>query len=895
MALRFTRRLATTGLILAVLAGGAGSAASAQAQDFFFTYQKQPHALLLDTTRIAIFRDRDAQIDRGQVAQPVDVNARAAHPDARPMRRDELAQKLAPVGVDADQLKPADLPGWSILSLDPGARDQRGVLDLIAQLAQDEDIQFVSPVFVDEHGDRIIKRDIIVGFEPDISPKDAQAAILDMNLGEILDRDYLNMPGVYRVRAESRNALDVLSAANLMAQRPEVAFAEPDMLQSVRVDLIPNDAFFSSLWGIRQNSDVDMDGDEAWDITTGAASVITAVLDTGGQSAHPDLNTVPGYDATGQFSSGEPVTTCDNHGTAVAGTIAARINNSIGVVGIAPNTRVANVKVLTIPSAAPCGNSGTGGSAIFADALNWARTNGARVTNASLGFGPSGTVDSAYLTARNAGLINFAATGNDGTGTIGYPSSNPNVNAVGAISQSGARAGFSQFGTGIDFMAPGNGIVTTDRTGAAGDSGTDYQTTSGTSFASPYAAGVAALILSFNNTLSPANIESTMQTSATDLGVPGYDTTHGFGLVNARAALNITPPPGPPGAFSLQTPSNGQTQVLRLPTLSWDSSVGAANFNVLVDNNADFSSPEINANTTLTSYTHTGTPLVAATTYFWRVTASNGLGSTVSTPASRSFQTISSPPGSFNLTSPANGQTNEALTPVFSWAASSLAEDYTIVVDDNADFSSPVTNATVAALIYVQTTPLLGSTTYFWRVTANNPLGNTVSSPSSRSFTTIGAAPGPFNLSLPADGVTITTTTPTLSWTASTGATNYTVLVDDTFNFSSPEVNIPAHVGTSYLVTPGVLLNGNFYFWRIVANNGTGSTSSTPTTRSFSITAPAQCQGDANGDGFRNFADISAVLTSWGTSGPQGDANHDGSVNFADISAVLTSFNINCP
>jgi subtilisin family serine protease len=167
------------------------------------------------------------------------------------------------------------------------------------------------------------------------------------------------------------------------------------------------------------------------------------------------------------------------------------------------------------------------------------------VTNSSInvpGWWAS-IVDFAYAAARDAGVVNFAATGNDGLDQISYPASSTSVNAVGAVSQDGSRAWFSNRGTGLDFMAPGVGIVTTDRVGPGGYNATDYvMSASGTSFASPYAAGVAALMLASNPGLSPAELEQMMRESCVDLGDPGYDTTFGWGLVNANYSVQAARP-----------------------------------------------------------------------------------------------------------------------------------------------------------------------------------------------------------------------------------------------------------------------------------------------------------------------------------------------------------------
>jgi hypothetical protein len=172
------------------------------------------------------------------------------------------------------------------------------------------------------------------------------------------------------------------------------------------------------------------------------------------------------------------------------------------------------------------------------NALAWAQNIGARVSNNSNHYGfQSSAIAAAYASTRGMGMVHFAAAGNDATNSIVYPASLPGVNAVAALQEGGGLASFSNHGAGLAFSAPGQDIYTTDRTGTDGYVNGDYVFGNGTSFASPYAAGVAALVLSINPSLSATNVEQIMQQSCVDLGSPGYDTTYGWGLVNAYNAV----------------------------------------------------------------------------------------------------------------------------------------------------------------------------------------------------------------------------------------------------------------------------------------------------------------------------------------------------------------------
>jgi hypothetical protein len=293
----------------------------------------------------------------------------------------------------------------------------------------------------------------------------------------------------------------------------------------------------------------------------GSASVIVLVLDDGVQQNHPDINQIAGKDFTSDAAfnpTGGPVGINDNHGTAVAGCISERMNNGLGTTGIAPGVKIASARFAT--NAQPDG-SFTAFDSWIINALNWGLSIGARVTNNSNSTAvPSSAVESAYNSTRASGMTHFASAGNDGTSSLPFPANIAAVNAVGAATRFGSRATFSQYGPGLKFMAPGQAILTTDRTGNAGFVSTDYVILNGTSFASPYAAGVAALIISQHPGVTPDQVEAMMTSTCTDMGPAGYDTGFGYGMINAFAAVTA-PVPGPPPPVSIIPVTNGQDMV----------------------------------------------------------------------------------------------------------------------------------------------------------------------------------------------------------------------------------------------------------------------------------------------------------------------------------------------
>lgn len=244
------------------------------------------------------------------------------------------------------------------------------------------------------------------------------------------------------------------------------------------------------------------------------SGVRVAVLDTG-ISTHSDLSISGGV----SFVPGEPTISDGNgHGTHVAGTVAA-LNNSQGVVGVAPNAQIYGVKVL--------GANGRGSVSGIAQGLEWAAANNMHVANLSLGSDqPSPTLERAVNYATSRGVLVVAATGNNGTGSVGYPARYANAMAVGATDQNNNRASFSQYGAGIDIVAPGVGIQSTYP-------GNRYVSMNGTSMATPHVAGAAALVKQRYPSWNAGQIRNQLNNTATDLG---NSNLYGNGLLNAEAA-----------------------------------------------------------------------------------------------------------------------------------------------------------------------------------------------------------------------------------------------------------------------------------------------------------------------------------------------------------------------
>lgn len=449
-----------------------------------------------------------------------------------------LREGLPQVRVSAQQVQRHAIADWVVVRFP--SRSATEIEQLVNGIAALPSVRFATPIYKDDLGGAMfVMPHVLMGFAEGVGTQKRNTLL--QRAGLRAGKSYAAL-GVERADAPFRTGYEVLAVANTLAQDPQLRFCEPDMAFTVKSSLVPNDPQFTSCWGLLNTGQsggtvgIDMKASQAWDITTGSASIITVILDNGVEQTHPDLHQFPGTDLTSDASTnGGPVNQFDDHGTAVAGCVSATINNALGTVGVAPGTRSASARTFI-------GINDTQGSTAISwtvDALNWAVSIGARVTCNSNDYGGSfAAIDAAYTATHGLGIVHFASAGNSALNGLGYPASSPSVNAISAIARTGALAWFSNYNSGLAFSAPGADVNTTDRTGADGYSANDYAVVNGTSFAAPYAAGVAALLLSHVPSLSAAQVEATMQATATDLGTPGFDNIHGYGLVSAFAALS---------------------------------------------------------------------------------------------------------------------------------------------------------------------------------------------------------------------------------------------------------------------------------------------------------------------------------------------------------------------
>lgn len=356
---------------------------------------------------------------------------------------------------------------------------------------------------------------------------------------------------------------------------PAVEDACPDYL--VHTQFIPNDTYYPNNWGHNNTAQLpryqggshsgpgvgtpgfDARMQTAWDGTQGmgSTSIIIAIIDSGVDTGHPDLRLVAGWDYGDNDNNPMDNSAAPGHGTGCAGIAAAIGNNSLGVVGSAGGCSVMPLKIAAA--------DGSMSFASMINAITHAADNGAHIASLSLGAtvspGYNPACDAAFTYAYNNGVTIFAATANHNRSYMDYPANHPHVISVGAASPTGERKSTtssdgenwwgSNYGVNtqdasdaVDIMGP-TILPTTDITGTAGYSSNDYYMWfNGTSCATPYVAGGAALVLSRYPTLTNVQLRAKLVNNATDMTIDGgigWDRFTGYGLVNAEAAV-LEPP-----------------------------------------------------------------------------------------------------------------------------------------------------------------------------------------------------------------------------------------------------------------------------------------------------------------------------------------------------------------
>lgn len=346
-------------------------------------------------------------------------------------------------------------------------------------------------------------------------PTESQLEQIRKEIHAVEEEKQLNQTYIFR-----SDKLDANEMLNYF-KKWEIDYAEPHFLYLTNQEnetFIPNDElFYSYQWNLPVTDTL-----EGWNFSRGSEDVIVAVIDTGIDTNHSDLQ--------GQLTEGLNVINggqlpADDvgHGTHVAGVISALVNNNEGVAGMSWYNKVMPIKVLD--------HTGAGTTYAVAQGIIWAVDQGARVINLSLGnYANAAFLHDAIKYAYERDVVLVAATGNDGTSQPGFPAAYPEVLAVSAIDSNQSLASFSNYGDYIDVVAPGVNIASTYTNNR-------YAALSGTSMASPHAAALAAMIRSVNPELTNDQVMQIIRETAIDLGTPGRDANYGYGQINVAAAL----------------------------------------------------------------------------------------------------------------------------------------------------------------------------------------------------------------------------------------------------------------------------------------------------------------------------------------------------------------------
>lgn len=320
---------------------------------------------------------------------------------------------------------------------------------------------------------------------------------------------YKDTVGQAALYSEKSREVKMITKEELMdlMEDPSIEYIERD--QEIVITTTPGSVQKDS-WGINR-----IQPQRLWKDNVTGKDVRVAVLDTGIEN-HEDL-TISG----GVSFVPESISYYDDHGhgTHVAGIIAAK-NNEIGIVGVAPEADIFSVKVLN--------SRGSGYLSDVVKGIEWSMKNNMDIINLSLSATePSYALIDVIDRAKKQGIVIVAAAGNrgiTGSDSMGYPAKLPTVISVGATNENDQRASFSSIGPNLKVMAPGENILSTYKDNT-------YKSLNGTSMATPFVAGVVALMKQENGELTVEQVQNLIYETAIDLGVRGVDEETGYGLL----------------------------------------------------------------------------------------------------------------------------------------------------------------------------------------------------------------------------------------------------------------------------------------------------------------------------------------------------------------------------
>jgi thermitase len=455
-------------------------------------------------------------------------------------------------------------------------------------LSKQQDVQFVSPIYKDKDTGSLIAitDQINIGFKNGVSKNAIDKLLSEYNLSIMEESKF--SPGNYVLKLNNViNSDKTIEVSNSLSNNEQVEYADPVTLTEFKKHAlqVPLGLYFGEQWHLHNTGQYggingeDVKALQAWEITKGDSNRVVACIDDGLAYTHIDIRDnvwknpnsenpdQHGYNFYDNIPNPEPIyfrppfdsmAGNDIHGTACAGVICGAGVSNQGVYGIAPQCKVLGVKIFGADDLAPPFR--------VAEAIRYSG-NHADILSCSWSSGsPNDTIINAIKdvtkNGRNGkGCPVFVATGNDYLDQIAFPSNIPETIAVGASTNQGKRSPYSNYGPEIDFLAPSSGgtkrIFTTDvpfenrgfnigKPGQGDPEGLYTNSFGGTSSATPLAAGIAALVLSINPSLTGEQVRHLLRRSCDKIDptnaqydTNGFSIEYGYGRLNAKRALDL--------------------------------------------------------------------------------------------------------------------------------------------------------------------------------------------------------------------------------------------------------------------------------------------------------------------------------------------------------------------
>lgn len=422
---------------------------------------------------------------------------------------------------------------------------------IVNDLKQNKQVKHVLPFFNRGNAEPIGTSEIFYLKLKDAQDYTALQTLAAQKNVEVV-KEVPNMPLWYILSIENSSFESAVQASNYFYETGNFDDVDPAFMFRFKASAIPNDPMFAQQWGLKNNSypGIDVNATAAWDITKGAGAKV-AVVDQGIDPNHNDLKAnfhTLSYDAQ-SGTTPSVYKSANKHGTHVAGTVAAVMNNNLQVVGVAPESKIIRVSHDLYASSTI--------SSELAGGINWAWQSGADVITNSWGDQGGALYGQLHSAILEEAIVNAMTKGRNGLGCVvtfaagnmspvmDYPGNfNDNILTVGSIDSDGSKSSFSGYGDKLDVVAPGASILSTLPNNSAG-------TMSGTSMATPHVAGVAALVIAKHPTYTRLQVVSAIEGSARKLskysfsnhtGRPNgtWNEQVGYGLVDAYAAINYT-------------------------------------------------------------------------------------------------------------------------------------------------------------------------------------------------------------------------------------------------------------------------------------------------------------------------------------------------------------------